>query len=39
MGMPGMSGGLPAPHKPTLTYAIGAVVVVVILYHFLIKKR
>lgn len=39
MGMPGMGGANVAPHKPTLGWAIVAVVVVVLGYHFLIKKR
>lgn len=35
----GMMSGPNAPHKPTLGVAIVAIVVVVVGYHFLIKKR
>lgn len=35
-----MSGGANmSPHKPTLAWAIGAVVIVVLVYHFGMKKR
>lgn len=34
-----MFEGANAPHKPTLTYAIVVVVVVVIAYHFLAHRR
>jgi hypothetical protein len=34
----GMTGQMPAAHKPTLGYTVGIIVVVIIGYHFLFGK-
>jgi hypothetical protein len=34
-----MPGGAAAPHTPTLTWTVGIIIVVLVGYHFLIKKR
>lgn len=41
MSMTGSSMGnsLPAAHKPTLGYAIGGFVVLIIIYHFALGKK
>lgn len=34
----GMSGQMPAAHKPTLGYTVGIIVVVFVLYHFTLGR-
>ena len=36
--MGGVTGSLPAAHKPTMGYTIGAVVVLIVVYHFVFGK-
>jgi hypothetical protein len=36
--MSGMGSGIPPAHKPTLGYAIGGVIVAIVVYHFTLGK-